>query len=120
MRKYKCLDCQVEAWRPRNGPCFVCGGVNVEQSEQSREYDRMKNAAKAVRRGTARTVRKAEYEYRRKMSLRELGRGPTPDPFAGEAAQGVLWAHAWAGLDPLPAGDYPARFKQPSNSGHAA
>ena len=27
--KYKCLDCKAEVWRPRKGPCFVCGGDNV-------------------------------------------------------------------------------------------
>ncbi len=120
MRKYKCNDCGFEAWRPRKVPCFECGSINVEQSEQTREYDRVKNTAKAERRGTAKSEKLAQKALRAKIARRALGRVPTPDPFAGEVAQGVSWGHAWGGLDPLPAGDYPARFRRQSNSDHAA
>jgi len=36
------------------------------------------------------------------------------DPFVGDVTWGVPWGHAWAGLDPLPCGGFPARFKQTS------
>jgi len=40
------------------------------------------------------------------------GIAPTvADPFAGDVVFGVAWGHVWAGLDPLPCGGSPTRFR---------
>ena len=123
-RKRKCalLSCGKEFLPEHSAQrtCCPSHGREYEMQEQTRRRHarrtielakKQQRAAKDRERYSARAEERAKSAYRARMSLRAMGRGPVQDPFAGEAAQGVPWAHVWAGLDPLPAGDFPERFR---------
>lgn len=72
------------------------------QKRSEQEYLDMLAADRAKR------EQKSHYERVRRAAKAMV---QCSDPFAGEVAQGVPWAHSWAGLDPLPCGGIPERFK---------
>lgn len=85
------------------------------RAKSAHERRKVRSAAQTrEKRRKAAKAEQARWDGRR-VHLGRVRAGLAPvvaDPFAGDVAHGVPWCHAWAGLDPLPAGGFPVRFKQ--------
>lgn len=96
---YKCATCGLEAWYHAKAPCVSCGG-QVELTARSHAYNVARSKAQSERRGTSKAMKRAKTAARTTRSRFVLGLAQVP------------WDHVWAGLDPLPCGAYPERFRQ--------
>lgn len=90
------------------------------QAAQERRKTRLASVTREERRKAVKADQARWDSHRIHVGRVRAGLAPAvADPFVGDVAPGVPWGHVWAGLDPLPAGGFPARFRNRSGSAPA-